>query len=63
MELKLVINEEKYYEFIRLLRNDPKNQKGFLEIAFHGGCKQKYGGASNLMGIIRGDKIKITFLD
>ena len=31
MELKLVINEEKYYEFIRLLRNDPKNQKGFLE--------------------------------
>ena len=31
MELKLVINEEKYYEFMRLLRNDPKNQKGFLE--------------------------------
>ena len=31
MELRLVINEEKYYEFIRLLRNDPKNQKGFLE--------------------------------
>ena len=31
MELKLVRNEEKFYEFIRLLRNDPKNQKGFLE--------------------------------
>jgi RimJ/RimL family protein N-acetyltransferase len=31
MELKLVKNEEKYYEFIRNLRNDENNQKGFLE--------------------------------
>jgi RimJ/RimL family protein N-acetyltransferase len=31
MELKLVKNEKKYYEFIRILRNDPENQKGFLE--------------------------------
>jgi len=31
MELKLVKNEEKYYEFIRLMRIHPENQKGFLE--------------------------------
>ena len=31
MELKLVKNEEKYFEFIRQLRNDEENQKGFLE--------------------------------
>jgi RimJ/RimL family protein N-acetyltransferase len=31
MELKLVKNEEKYFEFIRNLRNDKENQKGFLE--------------------------------
>jgi hypothetical protein len=31
MELKLVKNEKKYYEFIRNLRNDEENQKGFLE--------------------------------
>lgn len=31
MELRLVKNEEKYYEFIRNLRNDEDNQKGFLE--------------------------------
>jgi len=31
MELKLVKNEKKYYEFIRVLRNDAVNQKGFLE--------------------------------
>lgn len=27
----LVKNEEKYYNFIRILRNDPSNQVGFLE--------------------------------
>ena len=31
MELKLVKNEEKYFEFIRNLRNNKENQKGFLE--------------------------------
>ena len=31
MGLTLVKNEEKYYEFIRNLRNDEENQKGFLE--------------------------------
>ena len=31
MELKLVKNEKKYYEFIRLMRVLPENQKGFLE--------------------------------
>jgi RimJ/RimL family protein N-acetyltransferase len=31
MELKLVKNEKKYYEFIRNLRNNEENQKGFLE--------------------------------
>jgi RimJ/RimL family protein N-acetyltransferase len=31
MGLALVKNEEKYYEFIRNLRNDEENQKGFLE--------------------------------
>jgi RimJ/RimL family protein N-acetyltransferase len=31
MELKLVKNEKKYYEFIRLMRVHPENQKGFLE--------------------------------
>lgn len=34
MELRLVKNEEKYYEFIRNLRNDENNQKGFLEKIF-----------------------------
>lgn len=28
---KLVKNEEKFYDFIRKLRNDEENQKGFLE--------------------------------
>lgn len=31
MELRLVKNEKIYYEFIRILRNDLENQKGFLE--------------------------------
>jgi len=31
MELRLVKNEPKYYEFIRLMRTHPENQKGFLE--------------------------------
>jgi ribosomal protein S18 acetylase RimI-like enzyme len=31
MELRFVKNEAKYYEFIRLMRVHPKNQKGFLE--------------------------------
>ena len=31
MELKLVKNNPKYYEFIRLMRTHPENQKGFLE--------------------------------
>lgn len=31
MELKFVKNEKKYYDFIRVLRNDDKNQVGFLE--------------------------------
>lgn len=31
MELNLVANEEKYYNFIRLLRTHPENQVGFLE--------------------------------
>lgn len=30
MELKLVDCEEKYWEFVRLLRTDPINQKGFF---------------------------------
>jgi hypothetical protein len=29
--LKLVPNNENFYEFIRILRNDEENQKGFLE--------------------------------
>jgi|694.fasta_scaffold09823_22 hypothetical protein len=29
--LELRKNEEKYYNFIRILRNDPTNQKGFLD--------------------------------
>lgn len=31
MVMKLVQNEPKYWEFIRLLRNDPTIQKGFVE--------------------------------
>ena len=31
MTLKLVSNEEKYYEFIRELRNNPKNQDGWID--------------------------------
>lgn len=30
--LKLVQNEPKYWEFIRIVRNDPEMQKGFVEI-------------------------------
>lgn len=29
---KLVQNEPKYWEFIRIVRNDPEMQKGFVEI-------------------------------
>ena len=31
MELKIVENENKYYEFIRILRTHEKNSSGFLE--------------------------------
>lgn len=31
MELIFVENDKKYYEFIRLMRIHPENQKGFLE--------------------------------
>jgi hypothetical protein len=31
MELKLVKNEKKYYDFIRIMRIHPENQVGFLE--------------------------------
>ena len=31
MELRLVKNEKKYYEFIRILRNHKDNVAGFLE--------------------------------
>ena len=31
-EYKLVQNEPKYWEFIRIVRNDPEMQKGFVEI-------------------------------
>jgi len=30
--LKLVQNEPRYWEFIRIVRNDPEMQKGFVEI-------------------------------
>ena len=30
--MKLIRNEPKYWEFIRLVRNDPEMQKGFVEI-------------------------------
>ena len=32
MVMKLIRNEPKYWEFIRLVRNDPEMQKGFVEI-------------------------------
>ena len=32
MVMKLVQNEPKYWEFIRVVRNDPEMQKGFVEI-------------------------------
>ena len=32
MVMKLVENEPKYWEFIRIVRNDPEMQKGFVEI-------------------------------
>jgi RimJ/RimL family protein N-acetyltransferase len=31
MELRLVKNEEKYFDFIRQLRNDEENQSGFID--------------------------------
>jgi hypothetical protein len=31
MELRLVKNEKKYYEFIRIMRIHPENEPGFLE--------------------------------
>lgn len=31
MVMKLVQNEPKYWEFIRIVRNDPEMQKGFVE--------------------------------
>jgi len=30
--LRLIKNEPKYWEFIRIVRNDPEMQKGFVEI-------------------------------
>ena len=31
-KLKLILNEPKYWEFIRNVRNDPKMQRGFVDV-------------------------------
>lgn len=38
------------------------NQNGFLEIAFKGGWKKKYGGAGQLLGLKVGEKIRIELM-